>query len=154
MLVSFNPLSDEQLEELNRPFEPGMANFEIIKAENKQSQSGNNMIVVEMRAWDKNGTERKIKDHLVLTDRAMFKLKNFCEAIGLLSSYQKGTINTYELVGKRGKAAIKEEDGTNSDGVPTKFLKVSGYIVDEAKQFISNKYSQKSNDELNDDVPW
>lgn len=66
--------------EEDKPFflSPGIHKMEVVEAVERTSKSGNEMIVIELEA--ENGV--RVRDFLVFTKKAAFKIKQFLEAAG------------------------------------------------------------------------
>jgi hypothetical protein len=104
--MRFNPLSDSALEEANL-LPAGEYSFTITSASEKVSSKGNDMLVIELEVYDTNGKARKVTDYLV--EAMQFKLKHFASAVGVLRSYDAGTLAAAELGGLSGRCTIQIE---------------------------------------------
>jgi hypothetical protein len=153
-LVRFHPLSDKQLEELNKPFEVGLCKAEIVSAIVKLSENNNEMIQVKINATDKNGTTRQITSSLVFTDKAMYKVKNFCEAFNITDNYKKGIIETVQLPHKIANAMIVKKTGIRQDGSPIEYLSVDNWAPLYEKAASNTKPVKSADNEFNDDIPF
>ena len=61
----------------------GVYALKVRDAEEQTSAKGNKMIVVFMEATDSEGRVVNLRDYLVSTPRAVFKIEQFCKAAGL-----------------------------------------------------------------------
>lgn len=124
--MKFDPLSDEELKKQRGVLTPGPANFEILEAADTVSKSsGNPMIKLQLRVWDKDGREGIIFDYL--TSNAQWKIKNLLESIGCIDLYGSGEIDPGALVGSGGNAIIfieKDRTGQYGDSV-----KIRDYVI-------------------------
>ncbi|HYF15429.1 MAG TPA: DUF669 domain-containing protein [Phycisphaerales bacterium] len=89
---TFNPHANDTL--LPR----GRHEGEILAAETRVSKAGNPMLELTIGVYGPNG-ERVVRDWLVATPRSTWKIKNFCQALGL--DFDSGRIDAAALPGKR-----------------------------------------------------
>jgi hypothetical protein len=151
MSFSFPVYTNEQIEELKVSFliDPGSYNFEVLKATNKTSSKGNPMMEMQLKVWDNNGKEHIIYDYLLSSPTWAFKIKHFCESIGL--SYDKGGFETWDCENKFGKCEIiiqkgaKKEDGS--------FYPEKNSVKDYIKKD-NLPSTSKNNLDMNDDLPF
>jgi len=113
MSFTFTPMTEEEIKSLNI-MDSGIYDFEVIKAEQSISKSGNPMIKLMLKVWDTNGREHIIYDYLVSTSNMMYKIKHFCESVGLEDKYKLGTFDENDCVGKCGKVDIIIQKGQSS----------------------------------------
>jgi hypothetical protein len=102
----------------------------ITGVSSKTSQSGNKMLVIKLR--DKEGAT--LKDHLVLTESAMWRVKQFLKACQLPHN-GKVSIDEKDITGRHiivncYAEAYKKQDG--SDGT---LIRVKEFIVDNDYSF-------------------
>jgi len=145
--MRFNPKSENELNSFGL-LEDGEYDFAVNAAEDKLSKAGKEMIELKLIVWDKNGKDRFIFDYLL--EAMAFKLRHFCEAMGLEKEYDAGEIKAEHCVGKSGKVLIgvqkgnaKPEGGTYPDK-----NQVKDYIKSEIKPV------EKKDDFISDDVPF
>ncbi len=89
----------------------GEYDIEVIEAEERTSQKGNQMIALTLLAKHPDGYDARVWDYLVSTTAAVFKIKMFCDATGLESQFQGGRLTAEECVGRKGRAKITVEEG-------------------------------------------
>ena len=106
--MKFSPKTDDEINALNL-IEPGIYDFEVMDAKDKTSKSGNEMIELRLKVWDKNGLEHHIYDYLL--EALAFKLKHFSKVSGLLVKYEHGTIFATDCIGKSGKVEVIIQKG-------------------------------------------
>lgn len=151
MPFTFTPLSDEEIQSArNAMLMPeGVYKFKIKDATQEVSKVGNSQIKVTLGVLDQQGDERTITDYLVGTEKMIPKLKSFCECIGLISEYEKGSLEVSSMWDKTGHAKIGvSKGGMRDDG---------GYFNDKnnVKSYIKPDKVQASTpatDTFNDDV--
>lgn len=91
--------------------DPGIYDFEVVKCEEKVSKSGNEMLKLTLRVWDMMGREHTVFDYLM--DSIAYKVKHFCDTVGLEEAYNAGGFKPEECQGRSGKAKIGiKEDKT------------------------------------------
>lgn len=110
--MKFTPDTEEQItEKLLLP--EGDYSFEVVKAENKVSKAGNEMIKLTLRVFpnEVDATPRMIFDYLM--DALKFKLLHFCSATGMTEKYANGNLQAEDCIGKSGRChiTIKEAEG-------------------------------------------
>lgn len=105
--MRFTP--NEESEE-KRLLEPGEYRFKIVKAEEAVSKSGNDMIKLTL-AID----GQLITEYLVYLDKMAWKVKAFCESVGMLESWDDGEILASRLTHREGMAKIDIEKRESYD---------------------------------------
>jgi hypothetical protein len=149
-----NPLNEKQLAEGDL-IPKGIYDFSIINAEEVLSKSGNEMIKLQVRIYMPDGRERILFDYLL--EALEFKVGHFAEATGLLDTYQSGSLNAHECIGKSGKCKIIiQADKTNQ--YPDKSV-IADYIptddVQRAKTEAKINIAKQNDDGLGDvDLPF
>lgn len=122
--VKTNPKTEEQIrEEMLLP--AGEYDFEVIKAEDKVSRNGNEMIKVELAVFRPNGSRQYVYDYLM--EKMAFKLRHFCYAVGIGAQYEAGAVTATDCEGRMGRAALIVD---TQPGYPPKNA-VRDYIVQE-----------------------
>jgi hypothetical protein len=134
----------------------GEADFVISSAQESISKSGNEMIKIGVKVWDKNGEEGVVLDYLVGT--VAFKIKQICESIGKPEWYSAELDLTPEMLeGMGGKCILKIEKSTNpeySDSTKIKsYIAHSGEPVPE-RAVVSKKEAAVSDISFDDDMPF
>lgn len=115
--MKFAPKSEEELAaELVLP--AGTYDFEVVDAEEKLSKGGNEMIVVELKVFNRDGGFRKVTDYLL--EKLAFKLRHFCCTTGLIQAYNAGSLSANKCIGRGGKVIIQiEPERKSEDGSKT-----------------------------------
>ena len=108
--MRFTPKSQEEIDAENL-LPKGEYDFEIIKAEDKVSKSGNEMIEINMKVFKPDGGFQFVRDYLM--EKMAFKLRHFCESIGQLEEYNAGQLQASNLVGACGVVKIDIEPASN-----------------------------------------
>lgn len=122
-LFKFDP------EASDAPLRKGRYPAEIVAAEPRTSKAGNEMLEVTHRVHTKSGQEVFLKDYLVATPRAKWKIRAFCDALDL--DYAKGEIDPVGLLGRN---VVVEVDVVENDGEPDRNTIVA-YASGEAFEF-------------------
>lgn len=137
----------------------GEGDFKIIKAINRQSKAGNDMMVLDMRVRDCNGKEGFCTEFLVQgadessKKRLATKIKNIAKAINKPELYgPKAMLAPQDLLGCKGKCYIKVQAGGEypDKNVIAKYL-VSQDFVDAEREQLANEQIAQLDDEL---PPW
>lgn len=79
----------------------------VMKAEEKQSKNGNDMLEVLVKVFDDDGASILVTDYLVNSDAAAFKIRHFCVSAGI--EYDSGEIDTDALPGTTVYVKLKTE---------------------------------------------
>lgn len=154
MSFSFRPKNDAEIAELQNVglLKDGLYPFIVKGIEEQLSKTGNPMLKVRFEIHEEDGSRRSIFDYLVATDLMMFKLKHFCESVGLNEQYEKGNLNLNDCLDRSGNCFIGTQKGTSKpDG--------SGMYPDKnvIKDFMNKKsVPPKAKGELpfNDDIKF
>jgi len=98
--------------------EPGDYDFEVKKAEAKNSAKGNEMISLYLSVWNHDGLSTLVFDHLINIESMEWKTRHFADAVGLRESYDSGEIYPEDCVGLSGvvRIGIENESKDNTSG--------------------------------------
>lgn len=103
--MRFEPKSAQEVDEAGL-LDPGLYDFEVMEAEDKESKAGNDMVALGLRIEDHNGRGLKVLDWLVATDGGAYKVRHFAESVGLLAEYERGDMPAGLMIGKTGRCKI------------------------------------------------
>lgn len=126
---------------------PGKAKFRVIRAEEKISKSGNQMVELKHLVTDVNQTEGEIYDYLVATPNAAFKIRHFWKACGKGSQYETGQTPAELCLNQTGECMIKLEK-SRDPAYPPRIV-----IVDYVPREETNDKNDK-NEIIDDDLPF
>lgn len=111
-------------DELNPVLPPGDYDAEVVKAEQKESKKGNDMIAIKLRVFHDGGTI--IVDDWLL-DNVPAKLKRFCESAGLIDEYEAGELTAESCHERSVRVKLKiDRDETGQYGDKNA---VAGYVA-------------------------
>jgi hypothetical protein len=110
-----------QASEPSKPLSPGWHLMEVTSAEETRSTAGNEMIRLELRPA---GSGLTIRDYLVASPKALWKIRQFCGAAGLIQHYEAGTLRATDIVGRQVMVDLVEEQ---VDGYERPFLRPNAY---------------------------
>ncbi|CAK0740994.1 DUF669 domain-containing protein [Gammaproteobacteria bacterium] len=127
MALDFTPQTEEELAEAGL-LAKGEYPFEILFAEDKRSKKGNAMIEIKLCVFTNDGKTRKLTDYLL--SAMAYKLRHFCDAVGLLPQYQNGSLCAADCGGRTG--TCKVDIVPAKDGYPPK-NEVKDYLTRPAK---------------------
>lgn len=132
--MKFTPKTDEELN-AESLLAAGVYSFEVINAENKTSQNGNEMIMLALQIFDHDGNHaQRLNDYLL--EKLAYKLKHAAEACGLLDEYQRGDLQAEWFIGKTGQVKIGIEpakgDYQARNSVKDYVVKKDGSVSDHA----------------------
>lgn len=111
--MRYQPKTEEQLQDEGL-LPDGNYPFEVVGATNKQSKKGNDMIELNLRFYGADGRPVFVRDWLM--EAMGFKLRHFCEEVGLLDKYNSGELNDTDCEGKTGFATVKKEPAKGDFG--------------------------------------
>lgn len=97
------PLSREQLK-MGDLIKPGIYEYEVIEAEEKVSQAGNDMIALKLNILLPNDKQKIIYDYLL--EAMEWKVGHFCESLGMLDDYEQNYISAAKCQGKKGLVKV------------------------------------------------
>lgn len=131
----------------------GTYRVQVEDLEQTQSKSGNAMITLWLRIIGGEQDGLTLLDRLVLTEKSMFRVVGFLQAIGIPTSKKKMSLNPQSFMGK--VLDVQVEDGEPYNGRVKS--EVRGYAraekVAKAKaQEIEEEY-EEDEDEVTEDVP-
>lgn len=102
--VKFSPKTDRELAEANL-WPAGEYDFEIVGAEDTQSKkSGADMIKLTVCLF-RGDARKNVFDYLM--DAVAYKVKHFCDAVGLAAEYERGELTAEMCKGRVGRCMVK-----------------------------------------------
>lgn len=150
-------------EEANQPkfalLDEGDYAFVVDEAKFSYSQSGNPMITVKL-VINHNEREHYIYDYLISTEKTAWKIRKFCEAVGLTEAYEAGSFNENLCPQKRGRAYIGvEPERPRNDGSGQTYKARNSVIdyIDKNLMLQAAQQVQQQNmpeTQFDDDVPF
>jgi hypothetical protein len=146
--MNFKAKTEDQIrEEMLLP--EGEYGFEVISSQDKISKNGNAMIAVELGVFNKDGGMRKVKDYLLAS--FAFKLRHFCDCVGLLPQYQSGSLCAEDCQGRTGtcKVVVKAAEGN----YPPK-NEIKDYVIRPAKPLEGKAQSNAAVKTEEDNLPF
>jgi len=172
-ILKINPMSAEEAYRAknegklkNHVFPKGKYEFKVYSAEAAISKTGNQMIKVTLRLEafkDGKPISNLTNDWLLLEGKTAYKLRNFCESIGLGDDYANGEIDTDLMKDRRGVADVYIDKSTDdrypvradhTEEVPKIFIpdknKVNDYVVDNTRV----KKPVVKNEIIDDAIPF
>ena len=88
-----------------KKFWPGQYVLEVHEAEERTSSSGNPMIALVV----KGESGLRVRDYLVGSPAATWKIRQFCDAAGLQNQFQSGRLSEEDVLGRRVLANLELE---------------------------------------------
>jgi hypothetical protein len=109
--MRFNPMSEEEIKKLGM-IDPGSYDFEVVSAIDEISRnSGQEQIKLTLLVFDMQGKEHTIFDYLTGHANMQFKVRHFCEAVGIIDRYEAGDLNASDCLNRCGKLEIAIQKG-------------------------------------------
>lgn len=129
----------------------------VIKAEEKTSKSGNPMLVVSLKAMDKNGESTTVQEYLASTEKSIWKIDNFMWAIGICpQAGQTVSIMPNQIIGKSCYVRVGVEKGESRDF--NNCLEVmsveEGRVIEQQKYATSQQMSKTGDAEDKSGSGW
>ncbi len=107
--MDFNPADAVDQPSGPRLLDPGTYELVVREAEERVSSKGNPMIALELEPPEHPGV--LIREYLVATQAAMFRIRNFCEAAGLMDKFNAGRLTEDDCRNVRVRARVMIEEG-------------------------------------------
>lgn len=85
----------------------GVYDAVVEKATNDVSKAGNDMIEIYLKVFTPAGVATSVKDYLVSTPGALYKVRHFCDSAGI--DFSKNELEAGECVDKNVKVKLKLE---------------------------------------------
>lgn len=153
MTFLFNPLSDDQINAIqNRSLlTDGIYPFVVKAVEEQCSKSGILMLKVKLVVVAAENDMRVIFDYLLATEQMMFKLKHFCESIGIGDKYNQGGFEPSDCIERSGRVKIGIQKGAAKDdgsGFYPDKNSVKDYVKSEEVETPKNKVSNEPDDDI------
>lgn len=136
--MKFQPMTEEDAAAVNL-MAKGEYDAVVRAAEEKTSQSGNQMFALQLTVYD-GDAQKHVFDYLVFTDGGHAKIQRFCKSADIWETYQSGELTPDGLLQLNVRVKIGIEDG--KDGYPPK-----NKVVDYLPRNLPPKRSA-ANDEL------
>lgn len=156
--MEFTPKTREQAEKESQfpVWSEGIYSFEVAKAESATSKKGNPMIKVSLNVYNEEGQVQVVFDYLMPS--MPLKFLDACEAMGLLTEYELGRLEPYQLEGKVGELRLFVRGETTDKETGKVYApknEVKTYIPNSHKK--PTKVSANSGDfipDLTDEIPF
>ena len=113
--MNFKPKTEAEVSTYEL-FPAGEYDFDVIKATDVVSSKGNEMIKLELDIYAANGNKTRVFDYLL--EVLAYKLKHFCDCVGLTKEYEEGRLNAAMCKGKAGRCKLgidKDKTGEYTD---------------------------------------
>jgi hypothetical protein len=104
--MKFKHKTEEELQ-MESLLPEGSYEYQVIKAEDKISQAGNEYTAITLKVWDSEG-----KEHQVFTNMALIKLlKHFCDVNNMQDEYNSDDIPCESFLYKSGGRVLLGVEG-------------------------------------------
>lgn len=126
--------------------EEGDYDFTVNEINKRVSSNQRNMLEVTLTVTDGEASTT-VKDYLVITQKALWKVASFLRAIGLKKHGQGVSLSVIDkALGKTGRCHLIVDEYTNNDGKTYKNNKIGSYY-----DLVENSKAQKAQDNK---LPW
>lgn len=119
--MRINPISEHEASSQASAFRNwprGIYDFEVERAFDKVSATGNDMIELVLKVYNKEGHSRLVYDYLVASEATAYKLRHFANTTGMLKQYEAGELAAEDCIGKSGQCQLyvkKDKKGQYPD---------------------------------------
>lgn len=119
-------------QEATAMLEAGVYDATIHSAEEKTSKKGSPMIELCLDVYAPSGEPVPVYDYLVSAPKAAWKIRNFCEAIGL--DYEAGAIDAEALVDQniKVKIGVEKQEGYDPKNKVITYIAKDQVIVSDS----------------------
>lgn len=103
------PMSKEEADAGGRGsvWRVGTYDFEVHDAADDVSKSsGEEMIKLTLYVFDTAGDKRTVFDYLPSAEKAQWKVRGFCQAVGLVAQYESGELDVNDIYQRTGKLKL------------------------------------------------
>jgi hypothetical protein len=151
--MRFTPKSAKELA-AGGLFPAGEYDFEVKTAEETTSKtSGAEMVKLTLSVFNAAGAKTSVFDYLVSSEKAIFKIRQFAAAVGLLEEYEAGELDALDMEGLGGKLKLKVESselyGDKNSVVSYIAAPVTAGSIAKKTAFVQKRVSG-----LDDDIPF
>ena len=155
--MRFTPLSEEEAAAQSSGVWPDdIYDYEVIEATEETSRtSGNDMFHLQVAIFNEKGQRKILHAYLVQSEKARWKIREFCKSSGLMDAYNTGSLIEGEIVGRTGRCEVATEEG--SAGYPPKNVVRSWMQKPDKRQTslpIDRRSKRPAGPDLDDEVPF
>lgn len=136
--MNFTPKTEAEIE-AEGLLPEGVYDYTVFSAQDKTSNNGNEMIVLELVVFDAQGKPRKLRDWIMPSFPR--KLRHFCEHAGMLDIYNSGKVLAVDCVNRSGRVQIIIEPASEK-------YRISNKVEDYVSGTMSSKPAS------DDDMPF
>lgn len=153
--MQFKPKTDD---ELYPKYKEGDAQFEVISAKDGSTQGGVPYLELNLKFYDADGRQGFVHDWLYGTDKSIWKLKGFCDSVGLDVEYMTGDITPQMCSRKTGICVLsyRKNKETGKDE-----LSIARYVKEKQEANKADTVKQQSSSQTasmdkfeDDDIPF
>ncbi|HKC68451.1 MAG TPA: hypothetical protein VKG26_09485 [Bacteroidia bacterium] len=142
--------------------EEGTYKGAIEVVETKPSSSGNPMLVIHLRTWNREGAPKEITDWIPLIPSMIWKLRHLCESAGLLKEFEDKSFKPDMLLNRDAMMKIKCKAASpipdnKLNGKPPGSMYPANNAVEDYLPIAKNsgmKPLPEVKDDFNDELPF
>ena len=133
-------------------FPKGEYDFEVIDAKDTESKAGNDMIALTLNVVDAYDARKTVFDFLVSTEKAIFKIRQFAAATGMMNLYDVGGFTAEDCIGKTGrcKIVITKSEGYADKNSVAEYVKATAASAPPAKR----QPAMAGAGDIDDEIPF
>lgn len=118
--MDFTPRTEEELKKFELLPE-GDYDFDVLQADDAMSKSGKQMIKLTLGVYASSGNRINVFDYLM--SAVEYKLKHFCDSVGLVAEYQQGTLTADMCTNRSGRCSLKVQTDKSGQYDPKNVVK-------------------------------
>lgn len=161
-MFNYNVLTEEEAMQARFQLLPdGQYQATITKAEKRLSSSGNDMLVLDLDVYDKQGRTHKLKDYLLFTDNMIWKTRHAADSAGIMDAFEQKKITPSSFENKNVVVSVRTQKGNvipfeKLKGKPEGSTYPDKNVVDDyvKRDEQAAQAFQQDPGFLNDDVPF
>jgi hypothetical protein len=149
--MKFKSLTEEELQ-MASLVPKGVYDYQVIVAEDKISQAGNEYTSIHLIVWDESG-----KEHVIFTNMALAKLlKHFCDVNRMQEEYKSEDIPSEKFLMKNGGKVVLDIEGEKPNPKGG-FYRAKNIVIDYIASppgSMMKPLPEVKDNFLNDDLPF
>lgn len=156
--MKFQPMSENEIAESNL-WPVGDYDFQVFDASDEISKAGNPMVKLTVDVFNDEGDRKRVFDYLVASDTSMGKVLGFADAVGLREEYNRGELQTVDMVQRSGRCKLgiqKDKNGQYPDkNSVANYIKATSDVARSNQTGVRKPVArEKVAADLDDEVPF
>jgi len=149
--MNYDILTGDQDENLRAYLAEGLCSFTVLLFKESQSKAGNPIVGLYLECVDKNQRVGKIWVSIMLTGDFSWRWRHFCQSIGKIEKYERGTISEADVIDARGCLILKMGKARGSYEAR---LEAVDYVLDDSRPKVSKYDAIPDTSAVDSDIPF